>query len=158
MHRRAKHGGAGPTTTQRRATRGCDPRVALAGRQAIGREHGRHAPTARPPHDPGPALRHGHELLPLSRHPLSSASLDLSLEERSDDKGTVRNTLDLLVLSRGLGLLRFLLDTFYAARRQTASTMHPSGSSQTAAYEWGRYGGEACGGARTSDPRACTVS
>src|SRR5262249_50732743 len=75
---------------------------------------------------------------PLFRRPLSSAVLCPSLTARSDDRAAVRNKPDLPVLPRELGLLRFLLDTLYAARRQTASTMHPSGPSQNTAYEWGR--------------------
>jgi len=80
----------------------CDTRVALSGRMATGREHGRHASAARQHHAPWPSLRQDNALLPLSRHPLSSASLDLSLEACSDDRGTVRDKPALRGLSREL--------------------------------------------------------
>jgi hypothetical protein len=130
----------------------CDTRVALSGRLATGRKHGRHAPAARQPHAPCPSLRQANERLSLSRHPLSSASLDFSPEECSDDRGTVWDKPALRGLSRGVGLLRFLLDTLETARRQTASTMRPSGPSQNTAYEWSRDWGEAGGGPGQATP------
>src|SRR5215831_7282414 len=47
----------------------------------------------------------------------------------------------------GVGLLRFLLDTLEAARRQTASTMHPSGPSQNTAAQFSAV----CSNAKTCD-------
>jgi len=146
MPLRANHGGEGPKTT-----RGSPPVVRHACGPGRRDGHRSRARTARACGEAAPRPLHSASTrprvpVPLSHRPLSSAVLCPSREARRGDRATVRHTLDLLVLARGVGRLRFLLDTLYASRQPTASTMHPSGPSQNTAYEWGRDWGEACGG------------